>query len=126
MHHVFRRITPLATRVMHYYLHTAPAAAALDGPPNTSAGSFALESLLLWLASYQDLYTRPCAVGGNVLAMDSGAPVPVPPLFRPFKLSRQQLLRAAMKPEYRVAYHMHAVPQALLAWPGAEPLEAMA
>jgi hypothetical protein len=104
---------------MHYYLQHAPAAAALDGPPNKTRGSFALESLLLWLATYQDLYTRPCAVTGCVLAMDATAPVPVPPLFRPFMLSRDQLVRAASRPECRAAYHMHAAPGVMLSWPGA-------
>jgi hypothetical protein len=104
---------------MHFYLQHAPAAAALDGPPNKTPGSYALESLLLWLATYQDLYTQPCAVTGSVLAMDAASPVPLPPLFRPFMLSRQQLVRAASRRECRVAYHMQAAPGALLTWPGA-------
>lgn len=50
-----------------------------------SAGLEALECLLLWLACYSDLFTRPCSATGKLLCWEPCSAVPLPPVVRPFK-----------------------------------------
>ncbi|GBF90892.1 hypothetical protein Rsub_03747 [Raphidocelis subcapitata] len=102
------------------------AAGGLDGSGSGgdggagAAGLDALECLLLWLASYSDLFSRPCAVTGTLLCWEPASEVPLPPLVRPFKLSREQLAAAAGDPGLRMAWHAHAAPRdALLPRPPA-------
>ncbi len=53
--------------------------------PNISPEGCALEDLLLWLAGYRDLFSKPCAVTGKLLAWDPSSMHPLPPVFRPFR-----------------------------------------
>lgn len=54
------------------------------GVAGASAGAVALEEVLLWLASYRDLFARPCLATGKLMAMEPSSQNPLPPLFRPF------------------------------------------
>lgn len=83
-----------------------------------------LEDLLLWLATYDDPFTRRCAASGTLLAADAASLHCFPPLVRPFGLTRQQLVAAARDSGSagsagggggaRSAYHPHAAPLAVL------------
>ncbi len=77
-----------------------------------------LEDLLLWLATYDDLFSRRCAATGTLLAADAASQHFFPPLVRPFGLSRAHLVAAARHGRSsggaRVAYHPHAAPAAVL------------
>jgi Mediator complex subunit 27 len=75
-----------------------------------AAGNAALESLLLWLSTYSDLFTRPCDATGVLLAADTATQHLVPPVLRPFRLSRPALIAAARDAAARSAYHPFAAP----------------
>jgi mediator of RNA polymerase II transcription subunit 27 len=79
---VFRRVTALASRALCYY--TMRAQSQQEQPAGPSQGAVALEDLLLWLCSYQDLFTRPCEATGKLLAWDPSTHYPIPPTFRPY------------------------------------------
>jgi hypothetical protein len=95
---VFKRISTLAVRALlhfnklqaaHSVLAPTPAAtdsAGTDGSSGSgsSADGVALEALLLWLACYQDLFSRPCDVSGKVLTWAPGTATPLPPYVQPF------------------------------------------
>ena len=82
----------------------AAEAAALD----------ALERLLLWLATYSDLFSRRCAATGRLLCWEQGSAAPLPPVVRPFRVGRRRLEAAARDPALREAYHAHAAPRGWL------------
>ena len=112
---VFKRISSVAMCALHYFCwhasmkaQTAAAAsitpaASHQGPAGHShngatagtgkapqdmpieAGESALENLLLWLLTYQNLFTQPCAISGQLLALEAAHHNPVPPLFRNFR-----------------------------------------
>jgi hypothetical protein len=93
---VFKRISNLAVRAVQHFqqLEAAqallqPAAAAGGGPAHSSSSSrlsagVALECLLLWLACYDDLFSRPCDVSGKVVAWEPATAIPLPPVLRPY------------------------------------------
>lgn len=129
-HQCFQRISALAARAAAYFLRTAAAKELLSlapaearkggasgggggggGDGTGGGGPEALECLLLWLACYSDLFSRPCTATGKLLCWEPGSAVPLPPIVRPFKLSRDQLAAAAMDPSLRRAYHAHAAPR---------------
>jgi len=130
----FQRITALAARASAYFVRAAAArellaagsaaeaastAAAKQGSSSGStskgaAGLAALECLLLWLATYSDLFSRPCSVTRKLLCWEPGSAVPLPPVVRPFRLSKQQLAAAAIDPSLRDAYHAHTAPRDML------------
>lgn len=62
----------------------SPAAAA-QGAPGAAAAGWALECLLLWLAGYQDVFSRPCHVSGKVVCWEPASLMPLVPVVRPFK-----------------------------------------
>ncbi|KAJ9527805.1 hypothetical protein QJQ45_000370 [Haematococcus lacustris] len=130
-HQVFRRLSALATKALTYFVRRAdvccllqpdqpaltpgqpdslPAAAAAGAPGTASAGAVALEDLLLWLSSYRDVWSRPCSASGYLMALEQNSQLPLPPLFRPFMLSRRQLLQQAADVSLVRAYHMHTAP----------------
>jgi hypothetical protein len=92
----FKRISNLAVRALQHFqqLEAAqallePAAAAGDGQADSSSSSrssngVALECLLLWLACYDDLFTRPCDVSGKRTAWEPATAIPLPPVLRPY------------------------------------------
>eukprot|EP00775_Hariotina_reticulata_P011143 gene11143-11296_t len=110
-HQVFKRISNLAVRaVAHFQVlqaaqraleagHAAAgsagqrsaaaalhddAAAAGSSDSNRRSTGLALECLLLWLASYDDLFSRPCAVSGKLIAWEPATAIPLPPILRPY------------------------------------------
>ncbi|KAL6762313.1 hypothetical protein V8C86DRAFT_3130892 [Haematococcus lacustris] len=139
-HQVFRRLSALATKALTYFvrradvccllqpdqpalapgqpdsLPAAAAAAAAGAPGTASAGAVALEDLLLWLSSYRDVWSRPCSASGYLMALEQNSQLPLPPLFRPFMLSRRQLLQQAADVSLVRAYHMHTAPVEELGW----------
>ncbi|GLC43841.1 hypothetical protein PLESTB_000914100 [Pleodorina starrii] len=140
---VFRRISALATRVLTYYVKRAPlsaapravggtagasvsGAAALLPPEPISPGAAALEDLLLWLLSCRDLFTKRCAATGRLMAWDPSVQYPVPPIFRAFKLPREELRLRAVDLSRVAAYHMHVTPVEQLGWAEDVPAEAEA
>ena len=50
----------------------------------SGAEGVALEALLLWLACYDDLFSRPCDVSGKVVTWAPGTATPLPPYVRPY------------------------------------------
>jgi len=59
----------------------------------------------------RDLFERPCARTGQLLAMDASAQALLPPLARPFRhVRRARLLAAARAPRALPAYHLQAAP----------------
>lgn len=50
----------------------------------TTPDGAALEDLLLWVSAYRDVYTRPCACTGQLMALEPPMQLPLPPVFRPF------------------------------------------
>lgn len=108
-HQVFRRVSALAMRALAFFMRRAHAVVTMHlgalpsagagvqlaavgmegavpgaGAGAVSPGGVALEDLLLWLASYRDLFSRPCAISGKVLALEPASMHPLPPVFRPF------------------------------------------
>lgn len=90
---VFKRISMLAGRALLHFQNLQAASELLAPPPadasqgNSSSGSgecVALEALLLWLASYDDLFSRPCSISGKVVVWAQGSVAPVPPYVRPY------------------------------------------
>lgn len=89
---------------MQHFQHLQAACALLEGPPGAGqtaaadgaaapatggsssrrAEGLALECLLLWLAAYDDLFSRPCDVSGKVVAWAPASNVPLPPVVRPY------------------------------------------
>ena len=69
-----------------------------------------LQDILYWLASYVDLWRRPCSATGLLLAADYGSCQPVPPYVRPFWLTSKELRDAALDAAQRQTFHSHAVP----------------
>lgn len=69
-----------------------------------------LLDVLYWLASYVDLWKRPCSATGLLLAADYGSGQLVPPYVRPFWLTPKGLRAAALDAAQRRAFHCHAVP----------------
>ncbi|KAI8477355.1 MAG: hypothetical protein J3K34DRAFT_476665 [Monoraphidium minutum] len=156
-HQCFQRITALAARAAAYFTRAAAARQLLAPPPALAAAEAAaaaaaagsggaggggagggaggggaaleaLECLLLWLACYSDLFSRPCSATGKLLCWEPGSAVPLPPVVRPFKLTREQLAAAARDPSLRDAYHAAAAPPCalLLQVPPAAPAPAWA
>lgn len=128
-HHVFQRISAWAMQALgHFQRRTqqptvSELAAANQALLSTAAAGAPLEDLLLWLATYDDLFTRPCAATATLLAADAASLHCFPPLIRPFGLTRQQLVDAAQcigsdgacrGGGARSAYHPHAAPLAVL------------
>jgi hypothetical protein len=96
---VFKRISNLAVRALHHFqqlesahaLLESPAAAAAAGnhahsrsSSSRPAAGVALECLLLWLACYDDLFSRPCDVSGKIMAWEPATAIPLPPVLRPY------------------------------------------
>ncbi|GLI58983.1 hypothetical protein VaNZ11_000804 [Volvox africanus] len=150
---VFRRISALATRVLTYYVKrgplsavprtfvsptdmgtgTAPSTAApastgvaaLLPPEPTLPGAAALEDMLLWLLSCRDVFSKRCAATGRLMAWDPSVQYPVPPIFRVFKLPREELRLRALDISRAAAYHMHVAPIEQLGWAEDVPAEAV-
>ncbi|WIA29622.1 hypothetical protein OEZ86_012109 [Tetradesmus obliquus] len=141
-HQVFKRISNLAVRAMHHFQQLESAHALLEPPPSAAAAAagngahssssrtssssrlaagVALECLLLWLACYDDLFSRPCDVSGKLMAWEPATAIPLPPVLRPYWLSLEQLFQAASNKALRKAYHTHLAP-----WPPAEQQAAAA
>eukprot|EP00191_Tetraselmis_sp_GSL018_P009963 CAMPEP_0177617044 /NCGR_PEP_ID=MMETSP0419_2-20121207/24603_1 /TAXON_ID=582737 /ORGANISM="Tetraselmis sp., Strain GSL018" /LENGTH=398 /DNA_ID=CAMNT_0019115391 /DNA_START=105 /DNA_END=1299 /DNA_ORIENTATION=- len=119
-HWAHRRLSTVGTRALNFFVARARYAglqplmrsgAREDGSQVDGAcmraGEAALEDLLLWLATYSDLFSKPCQVTGCVLAADLSSQVMLPPLLRPYKLSNAKLREAAADPSKREAYHLH-------------------
>jgi hypothetical protein len=62
----------------------AVATPSAGGSSRRSMHGAVLESLLLWLSLFRDLFSRPCCVSGKILMIENSQ-VPQPPLFRQFK-----------------------------------------
>eukprot|EP00887_Chlorella_sp_A99_P007030 scaffold2.g7030.t1 len=107
-HAVFQRATATAAAALRHFAAGAAGGAVQQGPqggpPGDGAGS-PLELLLLWLATYSDLFTRPSSATGRLLAADARQAGLLPPSFRPYKLGWAQLWAAALDPTQRIAAH---------------------
>ncbi|GAX78126.1 hypothetical protein CEUSTIGMA_g5568.t1 [Chlamydomonas eustigma] len=141
-HQVFRRIAALSTRVLAYFRAREECWRGISGrfdtatfsPPTESSmrcgevpgltyvndelsmtGAI-LEDMILWLSTYRDLFTRSCNMTGKLLSNDPTTQYLMPPLFRPFLVSRRQLRLMAADMNKIEAYHMHAAPEQLLKW----------
>ncbi len=72
-----------------------------------------LQDVFYWIASYADLWQRPCSETGVLLAADHGSCQLLPPTVRPYWLTSQQLKTAATDRSQRKAYHSLSVPACL-------------
>jgi hypothetical protein len=96
---VFKRISMLAVKALQHFNHlqaahtlfSPPAAAAGGTDPaavssssSSSGDGVGLEALLLWLAAFQDLFSRPCDISGKVVTWAPGTAAPLPPYVRPY------------------------------------------
>lgn len=101
---VFRRVAAVAMRVLKHYQQQADGNQAPNGRP--------LRDLLLWLCSYRDLFTKPCDALNTLLVADSTRHM-VPPIFRPYHRSWEEL-QAGASGKHSVAYHMVSAPASVL------------
>ncbi|GIL70106.1 hypothetical protein Vretimale_3376 [Volvox reticuliferus] len=99
--------------------------AALLPPEPTLPGAAALEDMLLWLLSCRDVFSKRCAATGRLMAWDPSVQYPVPPIFRVFKLPREELRLRALDLSRAAAYHMHVAPIEQLGWAEDVPAEAV-
>ncbi|GAV57314.1 Med27 domain-containing protein [Cephalotus follicularis] len=72
VYHVFRHITEHAAIALHYFLGIRT--------------ETALYSLLRWVCSYEDLFSKVCSKCGRLLAMDRKSALLLPPVHRSFRL----------------------------------------
>ncbi|KAK9797811.1 hypothetical protein WJX73_010399 [Symbiochloris irregularis] len=108
---VFRRLTTMALRAMAFFIHRARilvGTGALGSGQPSSSGAIALMDLLLWLTTYRDVFSRRCAATGSLLAPEPASQHMLPPLIRPFRCSRAQLLQRARTGS--PAFHVHTAP----------------
>ncbi|KAG2445963.1 hypothetical protein HXX76_000566 [Chlamydomonas incerta] len=106
---------------------SAPAPAAVTAVEDLCApgpSGSALEDLLLWLLGCRDLFSKRCAATGRLMAWDPSVQFPVPPIFRPFKLPREELRLRALDLSRVAAYHMHVAPVEQLGWAEDVPAQA--
>ncbi|CAN6887977.1 hypothetical protein F2Q70_00023748 [Brassica cretica] len=71
VHHVYKHITEHAATALQYFL-------------GFGTGT-ALYSLLLWICSFESLYSKPCSKCGKLLAMDKKSSLILPPLHRAYQ-----------------------------------------
>eukprot|EP00201_Polytomella_parva_P017038 CAMPEP_0175056108 /NCGR_PEP_ID=MMETSP0052_2-20121109/10476_1 /TAXON_ID=51329 ORGANISM="Polytomella parva, Strain SAG 63-3" /NCGR_SAMPLE_ID=MMETSP0052_2 /ASSEMBLY_ACC=CAM_ASM_000194 /LENGTH=542 /DNA_ID=CAMNT_0016321075 /DNA_START=133 /DNA_END=1760 /DNA_ORIENTATION=- len=78
-------------------------------------GGMALEDLLYWLSSYRSLFTKPCMNSKALLLWDFSSH-PLPPIFRPFKLLREELRHLACHSDMAAALHLETAPENSMEW----------
>ncbi|XP_015900417.3 mediator of RNA polymerase II transcription subunit 27 [Ziziphus jujuba] len=71
VYHVFRHITDHAAMSLQFFLGVE--------------AETALYSLLHWICSYQNLFTKDCSKCGRLLSMDRQAALLLPPVYRPYR-----------------------------------------
>lgn len=125
VHQVFRVVSAVAVQALGYFKRQAgllqqwkpvPQPQQPAGEQQQQRAAAALECLLLWLTTYRDLFRKPCAATGKVLALDAASQALLPPVFRPFQLSLEQLQQQAAPAAacpWR-AFHLQAVPDDLV------------
>ncbi|KAJ0233983.1 Mediator of RNA polymerase II transcription subunit 27 [Hirschfeldia incana] len=91
VHHVYKHITEHAATALQYFL----------GFGNGTA----LYSLLLWICSFESLFTKPCSKCGKLLAMDKKSALILPPIHRAY-----QELPLAVNLSVCEAYHAGCSP----------------
>lgn len=110
-HLVCRRVSAVAMAALQHFYRDAEASLVQEQDANAAVvGIRALESILLWLTLYKDLYERPSSATGQLLASDCSRRHLLPPIVRPFKLTRGCLLAMAQGQEPRLAYHVQDAP----------------
>ncbi|CAK9322983.1 unnamed protein product [Citrullus colocynthis] len=70
-HHLFRHVTEHAATVLQYFLGNLVKAA--------------LYPLLLWICSYQNLFSKACSKCGRLLSVNKQSDLLLPPAVRPYK-----------------------------------------
>eukprot|EP00878_Enallax_costatus_P004330 GHUV01004561.1.p1 GENE.GHUV01004561.1~~GHUV01004561.1.p1 ORF type:complete len:467 (+),score=129.22 GHUV01004561.1:60-1460(+) len=108
-------LTKASTREHASAVHKAKYTGQTDPTGKPPAALYALECLLWWLACYDDLFARACAVSGSLIAWEPATAIPLPPLLRPYWLSLDELRSAAGDRAHsassgRQAYHTHLAP----------------
>ncbi|KAL0744104.1 hypothetical protein Bca4012_085617 [Brassica carinata] len=91
VHHVYKHITEHAATALQYFL-------------GFGTGT-ALYSLLLWICSFESLFSKPCSKCGKLLAMDKKSALILPPLHRAY-----QELPVAVNLNVCEAYHAGCSP----------------
>lgn len=109
---MFKRISYLSVRALHHFSQLEAAQKLLEQPDALLANAataehaaavrharytgqpdpdskppavlYALECLLWWLACYDDLFSRRCAVSGSLIAWEPATAIPLPPVLRPY------------------------------------------
>ena len=103
-HVVFDRVSAACSAALHHFARTQ--AAAPTPQQQGRPGSSPLELLLVWLATYSDLFTRSSSASGCLLAPDEeGSGGLLPPVWRPYQLGWRDLWAAAQDPGLRTALH---------------------
>ncbi|GAB4814677.1 hypothetical protein N2152v2_001723 [Parachlorella kessleri] len=106
-HLVFRRASEVAAAALRHFTDACgeEGLGNNEGQPGQHEKGPPLELLLLWLATYSDLFSRPCSATGALLSADPQNGTLLPPVYRPYRLLWTQLRAAAADPSQRVAYH---------------------
>ncbi|ESQ49161.1 hypothetical protein EUTSA_v10020833mg [Eutrema salsugineum] len=73
VYHVYKHITEHAATALQYFLGFG------------TGGGTPLYSLLLWICSFESLFSKPCSKCGRLLAMDQKSALILPPLHRPYQ-----------------------------------------
>ncbi|VVA96940.1 unnamed protein product [Arabis nemorensis] len=71
VYHVYKHITEHAATALQYFLG--------------SGTGTALYFLLLWICTFESLFSKPCSKCGRLLAMDKKSALILPPLHRPYQ-----------------------------------------
>ncbi|CAH2054444.1 unnamed protein product [Thlaspi arvense] len=93
VYHVYKHITEHAATALQYFLGFGTG----SGTP--------LYSLLLWICSFESLFSKPCSKCGRLLAMDKKSALILPPLHRAY-----QELPLAVNMDVCEAYHAGCSP----------------
>lgn len=92
VHHVFRHITEHAAMALQYFLGVK--------------AETALYSLLHWICSYQNVFTKVCSKCGRLLSMDKQSAILLPPVQRPYR-NFSAIRNSSKKDELDVTHAYH-------------------
>ncbi|CAL5221757.1 g4010 [Coccomyxa viridis] len=106
-HEVFRRVSDVAQHALQHFHEKSQQPMTEETQHAQHAG--VLQSLLLWLASYRELFELPCTATGQLLAMDQLSQQLLPPVLRAFDVSPMELELIAGGSLTPVACHVHAL-----------------
>ncbi|XP_010486477.1 PREDICTED: mediator of RNA polymerase II transcription subunit 27-like [Camelina sativa] len=96
VYHVYKHITEHAATALQYFL-------------GFGTGT-ALYSLLLWICSFESLFSKPCSKCGSLLAMDNKSALILPPLHRAYQELPHAVKTGEVNLDICEAYHSSCSP----------------